>query len=104
MQKLQLEGIRNVLVVGAHSDDIEIGCGGTLLRLQEERPEIEVTWVVFCSTAERKREALASADMFLPGAARRRVIVHAFRDGFLPHEGAAVKEEFERLKADVAPD
>jgi LmbE family N-acetylglucosaminyl deacetylase len=98
------KGPTRVLALGAHSDDIEIGCGGTLLRLVAERPDLEVLWVVFCATGEREREARASADAFLAGAARARVVVKGFRDGFLPYVGAAVKEEFEALKHEFEPD
>jgi LmbE family N-acetylglucosaminyl deacetylase len=98
------QGVRKILALGAHADDIEIGCGGTLLRLLSERSDLEVTWVVFCSTPERAREAEASAQRFLERASRRRVIVKSHRDGFLPTEQARVKEEFEELKAQVSPD
>lgn len=91
-----------VLALGAHCDDIEIGCGGTLLELAAQRPRLEVTWVVFCSTAERAAEARASARDFLRGVPRAEVVVHAFRDGFLPWSGPAVKEAFEALKKSVA--
>ena len=104
MQRLSLDGVQRVLALGAHSDDIEIGCGGTILRLIAERPGLEVTWVVFCSTPERAGEARASAEAFLSGAARSQVLVKAHRDGFLPWAGAAVKEDFEGLKPLVSPD
>src|SRR6185295_15946572 len=98
------QGVRKILALGAHADDIEIGCGGTLLRLLSERSDLEVTWVVFCSTPERAREAEASAQRFLERASRRQVIAKSHRDGFLPTEQARVKEEFEELKAQVSPD
>ena len=108
MQRLSLSGeaggARRILALGAHSDDIEIGCGGTLLRLVEEKPDLEVTWVVFCSTPERAREAEASAEQFLKGAGKRRILVKSHRDGFLPSEWTRVKEEFEELKREVSPD
>lgn len=107
MHRLGLFGAgsgRSVLALGAHCDDIEIGCGGTLLRLLAEEPGLDVTWVVFCSNPERAREAQASAEAFLAGAARKRIVIKSFRDGFLPYAGAAVKEEFEALKAQVKPD
>jgi LmbE family N-acetylglucosaminyl deacetylase len=93
-----------VLALGAHSDDIEIGCGGTLLSLLDRHPGCAVHWVVFSACAEREREARTSAEAFLEGAAERDVRVGGFRDGFLPYDGAAVKEYFESLKKDIAPD
>jgi LmbE family N-acetylglucosaminyl deacetylase len=97
-------GPLRVLVLGAHADDIEIGCGGTLLRLCEEHPDLDVTWVVFCATPERATEARASAEAFLSGAARKEVVVKAHRDGYLPYSGAQVKDDFEALKSRTAPD
>jgi LmbE family N-acetylglucosaminyl deacetylase len=96
-------GLR-VLALGAHPDDIEIGCGGTILHLIERGQVEAVTWVVFSGTRERAAEAESSAAAFLDGVAGRTVGVHGFRDGFLPYEGAAVKEVFERLKHEVDPD
>ncbi len=108
MQRLSLfppgGGSRRLLALGAHADDVEIGCGGTLLRLAEEHPGLEVTWVVLCSTPERAEEARASAEAFLAGVARKQVIVKGHRDGFLPWSGARVKEDFEALKALGSPD
>jgi LmbE family N-acetylglucosaminyl deacetylase len=95
---------RRVLALGAHADDIEIGCGGALLRLVAEHPGLEVTWAVFCSNPQRAAEARASAAAFLEGAGRAHVVVGAHRDGFLPYEGAAIKDEFEVLKREVSPD
>jgi LmbE family N-acetylglucosaminyl deacetylase len=96
-------GPRRILALGAHADDIEIGCGGTLLRLVAEQPRIEVKWVVFCATPDRAREAHASAEAFLEGVDRE-VVVKDFRDGFLPYVGAEVKEAFEALKREFTPD
>src|SRR2546427_5683952 len=93
-----------ILALGAHSDDIEIGCGGTILRLAAERPQLEVLWVVFAATPERAAEARASACAFLEGVTTTKVIVRDYRDGFLPFSGAAVKDEFETLKRDFSPD
>ncbi len=107
MQRLGLfsgvGGPQRVLALGAHADDIEIGCGGTLLRLASERPDLEVLWVVLAATDERAREAEASAAAFLRGFARSRVVVKRYRDGFLPWSGASVKEEFEALKREFDP-
>ena len=95
---------RRVLLIGAHADDIEIGCGATVLSLVREHPEIDVTWVVLGASGVRELEARASAEAFLGGAANVEIVVHAFRDGFFPYIGAEVKELFESLKARVAPD
>src|SRR5438045_6329285 len=95
---------RRVLALGAHPDDIEIGCGGTMLRLGSEHRGLEVLWVVFSSTPERKAEAHASAAAFLEGVRAPKVVVKEYRDGFLPYTGAAVKDEFESLKREFSPD
>jgi len=95
---------RRILALGAHADDIEIGCGGTLLRLLSENRDLEVLWVVLCSTPPREAEARASAGAFLLGASRSTVVVRDHKDGYLPYSGAAVKDQFEQLKADFAPD
>jgi LmbE family N-acetylglucosaminyl deacetylase len=92
-----------MLVLGAHADDIEIGCGGTILRLAAELRELEVLWVVFCATPERAAEARASAGAFLQEAANHRVLVREHRDGYLPYAGAALKDEFEMLKREFDP-
>jgi LmbE family N-acetylglucosaminyl deacetylase len=104
MQSISLPGLKMVLALGAHCDDIEIGCGGTLLRLLQENPALEVHWHVFASNPARKLEAEKAAGLFLAGAARAVVKVHAFRDGFLPYHGIEAKEAFEGLKGQVKPD
>jgi LmbE family N-acetylglucosaminyl deacetylase len=93
-----------VLCIGAHSDDIEIGCGSTLLSWCDSLPKVEVTWVVLSAAAERGREAQRSARALLRGAAAVRLALGAFRDGFLPAQYLEVKEFFERLKPDNDPD
>jgi LmbE family N-acetylglucosaminyl deacetylase len=94
-----------LLFLGAHCDDIEIGCGGTVLQLLSARSNLDVVWVVFSSGAEREREARTSASLFLQHATlRKKVIVMNFRDGFFPYQGAQIKECFEELKNDVHPD
>jgi LmbE family N-acetylglucosaminyl deacetylase len=108
MLKLDLSGgdrpLQRILCLGAHCDDIEIGCGGTLLRLLKGGRELDVTWVVFTSDETRAEEARSAAGVFLEGAAKRDVTVHGFRDGFLPQHWAQVKEIFERIKRETAPD
>lgn len=86
------------LFVGAHCDDIEIGCGGTVLRLVREHPGATFAWCVFASTEERRREAEASAARFLEGAKEPHVEVAAFRESYFPWDGAAIKDHFETLK------
>lgn len=93
-----------VLCLGAHCDDIEIGCGGTLLRLFEEQPQVAVHWVVFSSTTERRLEASMSAALFLQGVKQKTIRIHSFRDSFFPYHGAEIKEAFEQLKREVSPD
>ena len=93
-----------VLCLGAHSDDIEIGCGGTLLRLLRERPGSSVTWVVFASNEQRRGEAQRSAAAYLASVAGARVEIHGFRESYFPYVGAQIKDTFEQLKGSVTPD
>ncbi len=93
-----------VLALGSHADDIEIGCGGAVLRLVASAFELEVHWVVLSANAARAVEAQASAESFLDGAAEQRIVIESFRDGFFPYEGARIKEFFEALKGELRPD
>ena len=93
-----------VVCLGAHADDIEIGCGGLILDMLKEHASAQVHWIVFSGNARREREARAGARSFLRGARQPRVAVHRFRDGFFPSESAKIKSVFEKLKATVAPD
>lgn len=93
-----------LLCLGAHCDDIEIGAGGTILRLLAEHPGSQVDWVVLSSNPEREKEARAAAADFLAGAGSARVRVEAFRESFFPYQGAAIKDFFEEVKATVSPD
>jgi LmbE family N-acetylglucosaminyl deacetylase len=109
MRLLQLPADRpkaeplRILCIGAHCDDVEIGCGGTLMRLASER-RIDVTVVTLCSDRTRAREARRSAKLFLAAARAHRLLVQKFRDGFLPAQWREVKECFESLKRLPAPD
>jgi LmbE family N-acetylglucosaminyl deacetylase len=97
-------GLRTVLCLGAHCDDIEIGCGGTILRLIQENPQVMVYWVVFSSESKRADETRCAAKQFLAGAQGGEVVIQDFRDGFLPFNGSEVKESFEALKRTIVPD
>jgi LmbE family N-acetylglucosaminyl deacetylase len=94
----------SVLCLGAHSDDIEIGVGGTILSMLEAGISIEVVWVVLSGAGEREAEARASAADFLAKAASAHIEVKSFRDGFFPEQGEAIKSWFESLKHRVNPD
>jgi LmbE family N-acetylglucosaminyl deacetylase len=96
--------LRRVLCLGAHCDDIEIGCGGTVLQLQEQCPHLEFFWIVFSSTPERKREAAKSVRCFLKSSVISRVVFRNFRDGYFPFQGAQIKNSFEHLKKSFSPD
>lgn len=104
MRSLSLGSLRSILCLGAHSDDIEIGCGGTVLQLVAANPALAVHWVVFSATGERGREARASAERFLARAGSKTIELHQFRDGFFPSEHAKIKTYFEELKSKVQPD
>jgi LmbE family N-acetylglucosaminyl deacetylase len=92
-----------VLCLGSHSDDIEIGCGGTILRLAEQYPGCEFHWVVFSAIGVREQEARHAASLFVQAAALKGPHLKAFRDGFMPFAAAEVKAVFEELKT-ISPD
>jgi len=96
--------IFRVLCLGSHCDDIEIGCGGTILKLIEQLDNLAFRWVVFGSHEVRAAEALCSAGEFLKGAKEKSVSVEKFRDGFFPYIGVQIKEYFEALKQEFTPD
>ncbi|CAG7856338.1 hypothetical protein MCAMS1_00781 [biofilm metagenome] len=93
-----------ILCLGAHSDDIEIGCGGTILRLLSEYDNISLNWVVFGANGIRIDEANQSAHMFLAQCKHKNIIVNSFKDGFFPYQGEEIKAFFEQLKKDIKPD
>ncbi len=108
MLKLQLlkpdSAPLKILFLGAHSDDIEIGCGGTILRWAQEYPELDVTWVVFSALGDRMTEARKSAEAFLENVSSKNIILHEFKDGYFPYHGAQIKDIFEHLKVITRPD
>jgi len=107
MMKLNLEtkGTKPVTILcfGAHSDDIEIGCGGTLMQLAQANAKLKFHWVVFSATGNRGEEARKAAELFTMGCDKE-VVVKEYRDGFLPYSGGQIKDVFEELKGRVNPD
>lgn len=93
-----------ILCLGAHSDDIEIGCGGTLLKLLRDHPGSEVLWVIFSAKGRRKQEAISSAKTYLAQAGSARIEAKIFKESFFPYHGDVVKEYFESLKLLISPD
>jgi LmbE family N-acetylglucosaminyl deacetylase len=93
-----------LLCLGAHADDIEIGCGGTMLRLLAEYPGSACRWVVFSGSPERAVEARNSAALYLAGAAERRVDLHEFRDGHFPVALTAIKDALAAVAREFSPD
>ena len=105
MLNLTLAGpVTKILCLGAHSDDIEIGCGGTILRWLAEYPSAEIYWIVMAASGERRAEAVQSANLFLANARRKEIVVNEFRDGYFPYSGAEIKDFFEDLKRKYLPD
>jgi LmbE family N-acetylglucosaminyl deacetylase len=93
-----------ILCLGAHSDDVEIGCGGTILRLIEDIPNLQVSWIVLGASGDRAVEARQSSEAFLTKVKQKDIIIRDFRDGFFPYRGEAIKEFFEQLKREITPD
>jgi LmbE family N-acetylglucosaminyl deacetylase len=93
-----------VLCLGAHSDDIEIGCGGTMLRLLRDFPVARVVWVVLSGNAARAKEARRSARRILGRRVESRIIQCSFRESYFPYTAVPIKEFFDTLKDDVRPD
>ena len=97
-------GPLQILCLGAHSDDIEIGCGGTLLRLAEQYHGCVFYWVVFSAVGVRDAEARRAATLFVGASNLKGPLLKTFPDGFMPFVGADVKMVFEELKKEVSPD
>ena len=93
-----------LLCLGAHSDDLEIGCGGTLLEWLRTYPSVEVTWVVMSASGQRAAEARRSANALLKTARRAKVVLHELPDGHFPAHFGEAKKAFEALKAAEKPD
>jgi len=94
----------SVLCLGSHSDDIEIGCGGTILRLIRDYPQVKFYWVVFSAIGARKVEAERAAELFAGPKRLEQLVLKEFSDGFMPFLGSEVKAIFEELKHKINPD
>ena len=104
MWHVPLGSVRRILFLGAHSDDIEIGVGGTLLKLAEKHSDLEIWWIVFSAPGQRAIEAEKSANDFLSGVANREIRVGSFRESYFPSEWPAIKDWFEDIKAKFSPE
>jgi LmbE family N-acetylglucosaminyl deacetylase len=104
MLHLSISSARRILCLGAHSDDIEIGVGGTLLKLVAQVPESEICWVVFSAPGPRAEEAKQSVEDFLGGIARQQVKIGSFRESYFPSDWPSIKEWFEEIKTKFDPD
>jgi LmbE family N-acetylglucosaminyl deacetylase len=93
---------QEVLCLGAHCDDIEIGCGGTLIELMRAYPALRVRWIVFSANDVREAETRDAARRV--AGSRISIEVCNFRNGYFPYVGAAIKDYFEALKSRVRPD
>ena len=94
----------NILCLGAHADDIEIGCGGTVLKIIGEVPKSQFRWVVFSGDEERAKEAQRSAALFLKETSRKKLQIQNKRESYFPFIGADIKDSFEELKKEFSPD
>ena len=105
MLKLSLNAVRRVLCLGAHSDDIEIGAGGTLLKLIEKNPDLHVYWMVFTASDIRAREAIASAEEYLSPLKKHEIRVGGdLRESYFPCQWESIKDTFAKIKSDFEPD
>jgi LmbE family N-acetylglucosaminyl deacetylase len=104
MWQFDLGSVRRILFLGAHSDDNEIGAGGTLLKLLAEGSNLEVLWVVFSAPGPRAEEARKSAEEFLSGVSQHQIRIGSFRESYFPTDWSAIKEYFEEIKTELDPD
>lgn len=93
-----------ILCLGAHPDDIEVGCGGTIQRLIEEVHETHFFWIVFSGDGKRGKEAYEGARVFLNKVKSKKIDVQQFRESYFPFIGARIKDYFEKLKKEFSPD
>ena len=105
MPMISMQKVERILCIGAHCDDIEIGAGGTIMRLIAQNPDIHIRWVILTGADPiRAAEARQAAALFTQGATQVQVDILGFKDGFLPWQGEQLKSAFETLKQDFVPD
>jgi LmbE family N-acetylglucosaminyl deacetylase len=97
------KNVKRLLCIGAHSDDIEIGAGATILRILRESPDVEVTWCVLSGSEIRQDEARRAAERLLRNAARS-LIFTSFPDSQFPEHRSKIKDTFEQRLKHVNPD
>ena len=95
---------KTILLLGAHCDDIEIGCAATVLYLIDNFPDAHFEWIVFSSSPARAQEATRSANRLLASAISKNVLIENFRNGYFPYIGEQIKDYFESLKTRISPD
>lgn len=93
-----------ILCLGAHSDDIEIGCGGTLLNLFSQNTNSEIQWIVFSANKERREEAIGSANNFLTPTKKKNIMIHDFKENYFPYYASKIKKSFDDLGKMFNPD
>lgn len=93
-----------ILCIGSHSDDIEIGCGGTLLKILRRHPMAHLHYVVYCAGGKRADEASAAIGRIVRKESKLSLHLFDYRDGYLPYEGGGPKEDLQDIAADVDPD
>jgi LmbE family N-acetylglucosaminyl deacetylase len=93
-----------ILCLGAHSDDIELGCGGTILRIVKDLPGAQFYWIVFSGEPKRAQEAIQGGNSFLEGIGSKTIKVQDYRESYFPFVGAPIKDFFEKIKKEFSPD
>jgi LmbE family N-acetylglucosaminyl deacetylase len=96
--------IKRILCLGAHSDDIEIGTGATVLRIVRENPDVDVTWCVFSGNETRQDEARGGAEHILGPRTARSIILRDFTDSYFPEQRQKIKQFFEQSLKSTDPD